>query len=108
MKISFPSDFPNSPPTCIFDTKVFHPNINFQTGYICVNFLKKGTEDEKKENKKTWTNKLTVCKIVVGLYGLLKSPNQTDPLNHNAHSLYVRDPPRYFKLAKNFTNKFAK
>jgi len=108
VEINFPSDYPNSPPTCNFKTTVFHPNINIQNGYVCVNILKKGTEEEKQENKKIWTPNLSACKIIVGLYGLLKQPNQTDPLNRNAFNLYNRDQERYSKLAKNFTNKFAK
>ena len=108
VQINFPDDYPNTPPTCYFKTTVFHPNINIETGDVCVNILKKGDEKEKQENKKIWTSKFSACKIILGLYGLLKKPNLEDPLNRNASYLYDRDNKRYFKLAKNFTNKFAK
>lgn len=109
VKICLPEDFPNSPPQCCFLTKVFHPNINFKTGSICVNFLKKTSFFfDKMNNKKTWTNRTTICDVIVGLYALLKFPNQDDPLNSNARDLFVRDKERYEQLAKSFTNKFAK
>ena len=105
--ISFPDDYPNSPPHCTFSTKIFHPNINFTTGSICANFLKK-TENGVPDDSHTWTNKKTICDVVVSLYVLLKNPNQNSPLNSNAHHLYVKDTARYEQLVRNFTNKFAK
>ena len=107
IKIDLPDDYPNSPPKCNFLTKVFHPNINFINGNICVNFLKKA-EDGKGNLAKSWTNKKTICDVIVGLYALLKLPNQESPLNQNAHDLFVRDKDRYNQVAKSFTNKFAK
>ena len=108
VKIILPEDFPNSAPTCYFLTKIFHPNIRFESGSICVNFLKKGNEEDKNKNKKTWTNKNTICNVIFGLYGLLKCPNQNDAWNFNAHNLFIKDRKRYEIIAKNFTNKFAK
>ena len=52
VEVSFPSDYPNSPPKCKFITKVFHPNINFENGSICVNFLNKETMMRKLKKKK--------------------------------------------------------
>ena len=108
VKIILPEDFPNSAPTCYFLTKIFHPNIRFESGSICVNFLKKGSDKEKEDNQKTWTNRNTICNIIFGLYALLKCPNQNDAWNFNAHNLFIKDTQRYNLIAKNFTNKFAK
>lgn len=106
VKITLPDDYPNSPPNCCFLTKVFHPNINFVSGAICVNFLKKTVD--KPDMYSSWTNKKTICDVIVGLYGLLKFPNQDSPLNSNARDLYDRDKIKYNQVAKSFTNKFAK
>ena len=107
VKISIPDDYPNSPPSCYFLTKVFHPNISFQTGSICVNFLKK-PENGIPDEGHSWTNKKTICDVVVSLYVLLKQPNQISPLNSNANHLYNKDKTRYEQLVRAFTNKFAK
>jgi ubiquitin-conjugating enzyme E2 D/E len=96
IEIKLDKDYPNSRPSCKFLTKVFHPNINFKEGNICVKLLN------------NWTNKGSICSIIVALYGLLKDPNQDSHLNGNANDLYKRDKVRYNQLAKSFTNKFAK
>lgn len=96
IEIKLDDNYPNSTPSCKFLTKVFHPNINFKEGNICVKLLN------------NWTNKASICSIIVALYGLLKDPNQNSPLNGNANDLYKRDKERYVQLAKSFTNKFAK
>ncbi len=106
IEIKLSNDYPNEPPECRFLTKVFHPNINFKDGKICANFLKKASG--KTDMNESWTNKKSICDVIVLLYGLLKKPNQDSPLNRNAHDLFVKDTIRYEKLAKSFTNKFAK
>lgn len=40
LRLSLPSDFPASPPTARFSTKIFHPNVS-TAGDVCVNVLKK-------------------------------------------------------------------
>jgi ubiquitin-protein ligase len=68
----------------------------------------KKADDGKGDMYKSWTNKKTICDVIVGLYALLKLPNQDSPLNGNAHDLFTRDKIRYNQVAKSFTNKFAK
>ena len=41
MKIEVGPDYPVAPPTITFATKVFHPNVNFETGEICLDILKR-------------------------------------------------------------------
>ena len=104
--IEIPDNYPNEPPKCKFITKVFHPNINFSTGNICVNFLKVNSDNNPNE-KKTWSNKKSISEVIVGLWGLLLYPKPSDALNGNARDLYNYDQPRYNELAKCFTKKFA-
>lgn len=96
IEIKLDDNYPNSTPKCRFLTKVFHPNINFKEGSICIKLLN------------NWTNKSSICSIIVALYGLLKDPNQSSPLNSNANDLYNYHKERYNELVKAFTNKFAK
>ena len=41
MLIEVGGDYPQSPPTITFVTKVFHPNVNFDSGEICLDILKR-------------------------------------------------------------------
>ena len=104
--IKITDNYPDEPPECKFITKVFHPNINFKYGNICVNFLK-APKDSDPDEKRTWSNKKSICEVIVGLWGLLLYPVPGDALNGNARDLYNSDTSRYNELAKCFTKKFA-
>jgi ubiquitin-protein ligase len=41
LDISIPQNYPLVPPTIYFRTKIFHPNVLFSTGEICLDILKK-------------------------------------------------------------------
>ena len=41
LRLDVPIEYPLSPPTVRFVTKCFHPNVNFETGEICLDILKK-------------------------------------------------------------------
>jgi peroxin-4 len=41
MNITISNDYPVTPPSITFVSKVFHPNVNFGTGEICLDILKK-------------------------------------------------------------------
>ena len=48
VKISLTSEYPISPPKMYFKTKIFHPNIHFTTGEVCLDII-------KSEWSPTWT-----------------------------------------------------
>jgi len=41
LSIKCGTDYPLSPPSMTFKTRVFHPNVHFRTGDICLDILKK-------------------------------------------------------------------
>lgn len=40
MLLNVPENYPHVPPKATFTTKVFHPNVHFKTGEICLDILK--------------------------------------------------------------------
>ena len=40
VKISLTSEYPIAPPKMYFKTKIFHPNIHFSTGEVCLDIIK--------------------------------------------------------------------
>ena len=40
VKLRIPPDYPFHPPKAFFETKIFHPNIDFTNGSVCLNILK--------------------------------------------------------------------
>ena len=94
LSITFPSEYPYIPPKLVFDTKIYHPNIDYKTGYICLNILK----------PKSWTPALTIKKVILSISSLLNEPNFDDPIY-----LFMEknNNQRYKKIAKQWTLQYA-
>jgi peroxin-4 len=76
-------DFPINPPKVFFVTKIYHPNIHWETGEVCLDIL-------KTEWRATWT----LHKLGKALSSLLFCPNADSPLNCDAGSL-LSNPRKY-------------
>jgi ubiquitin-conjugating enzyme E2 S len=54
LRLHFTPEYPATPPSANFITKIFHPNIALRTGEVCVNTL-----------KRDWNNKVTLSDILM-------------------------------------------
>ena len=70
------SEYPLAPPSIKFITKVFHPNVHFRTGDICLDIL-------KKEWSPAWGLQ-AACRAVLAL---LSDPDAESPLNCDAGNM---------------------
>jgi len=70
VNINVPFDYPINPPKCQFITKIFHPNIHFETGEICFELL-----------KDKWSPQWTLESVCRAILDLLNNPNADSPLN---------------------------
>mmetsp|Transcript_13606 Transcript_13606/g.39726 ORF Transcript_13606/g.39726 Transcript_13606/m.39726 type:complete len:194 (+) Transcript_13606:221-802(+) len=70
------SDYPLAPPSITFVTKVFHPNVHFRTGDVCLDIL-------KKEWSPAWGLQ-AACRAVLAL---LSDPDADSPLNCDAGNM---------------------
>ena len=80
----FLEEYPNVPPLVHCQTKIYHPNIDFN-GNVCLNILK---ED--------WSPIMTALRVVAAVYQLFVVPNPNDPLNHDCAKI-MRDDINKFK-----------
>ena len=65
IKLEIPFEYPMKPPKCLFLTKIYHPNIFPETGYICLNILQESQ----------WNPSIDIEKILISIHSLLSEPN---------------------------------
>ena len=64
MQLEVPDNYPLHPPKATFITKVFHPNVHFKTGEICLDIL-----------KTAWTPAWTLQSVCRAIIALLEDPD---------------------------------
>ncbi|TFJ83721.1 hypothetical protein NSK_004825 [Nannochloropsis salina CCMP1776] len=97
LRIEVGTDYPIRPPVIRFVTHIFHPNIHFETGEICLDIL-------KKEWSPAWSLQ-TACRAVVAL---LAAPDAESPLNCDAgNMLRGGDVRAYNAMARLYTVEYG-
>ena len=98
LKITIPNDYPNSPPSVNFETKIFHPNISESDGSVCIEILK----------TYMWNNSKRIIDILLAIYYLPINPNPNSPMNSNAAELYKKsDKSEYLSKCNEYVRKYA-
>ena len=78
LQIDIPIDYPNKPPHIKSLNKIYHSNITYETGAICLDIL-----------KDNWRPIYTLLYILMSIQLLLNDPNPESPLNPEAAKLYI-------------------
>ena len=85
VKIDFPVNFPMEAPNINFETKIFHPNISYETGTL---FL---FNDDKTDQLDNWNPSINIADLFKKIKVLLTGqPNLNQPLNSVALTLFKK------------------
>jgi len=97
LRIEIPPQYPHQAPKVAFLTPIFHPNIDFNTGEICLDTL-----------KENWTPTWTLEGTLRAIHLLLSQPEHSIPLNIDAEIVLRRGDDRgYWSMARLYCLKYA-
>ena len=94
-ELYLPEDYPMTAPKVVFNTKIYHPNID-NLGRICLDIL-----------KDKWSPALQIRSVLLSIQALLSSPNPDDPLNNEAAENWKTNELDALKKARDYTTKYA-
>jgi len=97
LEVVVPDGYPMRPPSVRFVTRVFHPNVLYKTGEICLDLL-----------KDAWTPAFTLISVCRAIITLLAHPEPSSPLNCDSGNLLRGGDLRGFNsLARFYTHLHA-
>ncbi|PWN29660.1 putative ubiquitin-conjugating enzyme E2 [Jaminaea rosea] len=97
LTILIPPTYPSKPPTMRFKTKIWHPNISWKTGEICLDVL-----------ASQWSPAWQLSSACTAVIALLDSPEPDSPLNVDAATVYrTGDQVAYGSMCSMYTRLYA-
>jgi len=97
VNIFIPEGYPNKPPSIKFATKIYHPNISFDSGDLDTEIL-----------DKIWRPSLSIAKLINVVYNLLITPNPNyEILNTAQKKEYLNEKDKFAYNAVEVTRRLA-
>ena len=82
--MSFPDDYPYSPPEFKFVPPIYHPNV-YKDGRLCISILhQSGDVTSGEPDNETWSPVQTAETVLMSIISLLEDPNLDSPANVDA------------------------
>ena len=96
IEAKFPNDYPNIAPSMKFLTKIYHCNVEYSSGHICLNSI-----------KDKWNKKNSMEDILNHIIVLLYKQNPSSPLNSDAADLYRENRNKFQEEVKKNIKEYA-
>jgi ubiquitin-conjugating enzyme E2 N len=96
IKLRFPEEYPFSPPSVKFLTKIYHPNVTAAEGEVCPDLL-----------RENWKPHLNIRYVMECLRTLLICPNPDNALEENMGIQYKENRAEFDVMAQKWTKLHA-
>jgi len=109
LSMKFPQDYPMSPPTVVFLSDFWHPNV-YPDGRVCISILHPPVVDEMSGELpgERWLPTQTVATILLSIISLLSSPNTSSPANVDSSVQWRLDREGYATRVRQLVEKANK
>lgn len=104
-RLTFPSDYPLSPPKMRFVCDMFHPNV-YADGRVCISILHAPGEDPLgyESISERWSPVQSIEKVLLSVVSMLAEPNVESGANIDAAKMWRDDREKFNSLVR-FTVK---
>lgn len=104
--LTFPKDYPMSPPKMKFTSEIFHPNI-YVDGRVCISILHAPGEDPMgyESSSERWSPVQSIEKILLSVMSMLAEPNPESGANVDASKMWREDREGYKRKAQQLVRK---
>ena len=108
-RLTFPSDYPLSPPKMQFIGDMFHPNV-YPDGRVCISILHAPVEDPLgyESISERWSPVQSIEKVLLSVVSMLAEPNDESGANVDAARMWREDREQFKKVALHCVRKSLK
>ncbi|KAG0233236.1 Ubiquitin-conjugating enzyme E2 G2 [Actinomortierella wolfii] len=99
--LSFPKDYPLSPPVMKFTCPMYHPNI-YQDGTVCISILHAPGDDPNmyESSSERWSPVQSIEKILLSVLSMLAEPNDESGANIDASKMWRTDRKQFDAIVR--------
>ena len=105
-RLTFPNDYPLSPPKMQFVSDMFHPNI-YPDGRVCISILHAPGDDPMgyESSAERWSPVQSVEKVLLSVVSMLAEPNDESGANVDAAKMWRTDRQQFYQIADKLVKK---
>jgi len=105
-RLTFPRDYPLSPPKMRFISEIFHPNI-YADGRVCISILHAPGDDPMgyESSSERWSPVQSIEKILLSVVSMLAEPNDESSANVDASKIWRENRERFNQIAARCVRK---
>ncbi|BFZ54551.1 ubiquitin conjugating enzyme Ubc7/UbcP3 [Savitreella phatthalungensis] len=99
--LTFPKDYPLSPPVMKFECEFYHPNV-YKNGEVCISILHAPGDDPNmyETASERWSPVQSIEKILLSVMSMLAEPNDESPANIDAAKVWRNDRKEYDRIVR--------